>query len=230
MYGSPNCARRCRRSDETELPIRAIPWYFGLLGRGGLVVRYSFGNFARGFIAMLVSGALLATPGQAQFRLPDITRNAVSDAQSSDGGCEEGKSKSVGSKVLGGLLGRTARNAASRTGVTRWVPISGFTDQLTESIACRLDPEEQAQAAEATLQATRSLEGAEGPQVGASATWMSNTRGEVSGRSTVVGRDADSAGLDCITVTDVIIVEGEETTADKRMCRPEGGGRYSIVA
>ena len=181
--------------------------------------------------AAMVLGGLAPVPAQAQFRLRDLTRNAVNDAQSSDSGCEDGKSKSVGSKVLGGLLGRTARRAASDTGVSRWVPVAGFSDQLTESIACRLDPEEQEQAAEATLEATRSAEDSEeGPEIGSTASWKSNTRDGVSGRSTVVGRDANLSDMDCITVTDVVIVKGEETTANKRMCRPPGKRRYSIVA
>jgi hypothetical protein len=98
-----------------------------------------------------------------------------------------------------------------------------------------LDPEEQAQAADATLRATRSDqyagEGEEGaPQVGSTASWQSETREDVSGTSTVTGREQTEGELDCITVTDVIIVRGEETRADKRMCRPPGSRRYSIVA
>ncbi len=190
---------------------------------------------ARTFVAALIAAALMAPPAQAQFRLPDLTRNAVNDAQSSDSGCDEGKKKSVGSKILGGLLGRTARRTASRTGVTRWVPVSGFSDQLTESIACRLDPEEQAQAVEATLQATRSANEDNGETldpvaVGSSASWTSNSRDDVRGTSTVTAREETAGDLDCITVTDVVIIKGEETTANKRMCRPPGSRRYSIVA
>ncbi len=202
----------------------------------------------------IVCVVLVVEPAQAQFRdlLPSVTRDVVRDAQSSDAGCEEGKKKSAGSKILGGLFGRATRRAASSTGVTRWVPISGVSDQLTDAIACRLDPEEQKQAAEATLKATRSDvselgEGGEetgegqeteegevvdtGPAIGSSASWTSNTRDDVSGSSTVVARSSDGdGGLDCITVTDVIIVKGEETTANKRMCRPPGSRRYSLVA
>jgi len=45
-----------------------------------------------------------------------------------------------------------------------------------------------------------------------------------------LGREETEGELDCITVTDVVIVRGEETKADKRMCRPPGSRRYSIVA
>ncbi|GAB4479209.1 MAG: hypothetical protein OHK0018_10470 [Erythrobacter tepidarius] len=110
------------------------------------------------------------------------------------------------------------------------MPVPEFSDQLTESIACRLDPEEQRQAAEATLEATRTDGEGAVPAVGASAAWTSRTRENVSGTSTVTSRDAARGDLDCITVTDVIIIEGEETRAEKRMCRAPGSARYSIIA
>lgn len=195
--------------------------------------------FRSGTVLAALAALTLAIPAQAQFGglLPRDVRNVTKDATSTDQGCEEGKKKSTASRVLGGILGRTTRNAASRSGVSRWVPSAQFSDQLSESIACRLDPEEQAQAADATLRATRSDTFGEddegnytGPEVGSTASWKSNTREDVSGRSTVVGRDTDDGAMDCITVTDVIIVKGEETTANKRMCRNPPSRRYSIIA
>ena len=186
----------------------------------------------------LAALALPAVPALAQFGglIPRDAQNVLNDAQATDA-CGNKKKSSVGSRVLGGVLGRTARNAAGQAGISSWVPISEVTDQLTTSIACRLDPEEQKQAAEATLRATRSTEEeadsgkpAPPPPVGSSASWTSQTRDDVSGTSTVTGRDpAVASGLDCITVTDVVIVRGEETTAEKRMCRPPGSRRYSLV-
>ena len=190
---------------------------------------------ARRPVACAMLAGLIAQPVQAQFSglLRSAPREAVTDAQRGEG-CEEGKSSSVGSKVVGGFLGRLAGRAAGRAGVTRWVPVAAFTDQLSEAIACKLDPKEQEQAAEATLKATRS-DGEGGSTddlvpVGTSAEWTSQTREDVSGRSTVSSRQASVAGGDCITVTDVVIIRGEETRADKRMCRPVGSRRYSIVA
>ena len=181
---------------------------------------------------MLAATCLVAEPAAAQFSglLRSAPRNAVNDAQRS-GDCANGKSRSTGSKVLGGFLGRMAGSAASRAGIASWVPIPEVADQLTGAIACRLDPKEQQQAAEATLKATRSDDPAsqEAVAVGSSAAWTSETRPEVSGRSTVSSRQASADGADCITVTDVVIVKGEETTADKRMCRPAGSRRYSLV-
>jgi hypothetical protein len=63
------------------------------------------------------------------------------------------------------------------------------------------------------------------------AAWTSDTREDVSGTSTVVARNDDAgAGMQCITVSDVIIVKGEETKADKRMCRRPPAARYALVA
>jgi hypothetical protein len=46
----------------------------------------------------------------------------------------------------------------------------------------------------------------------------------------VTSREAASGSADCITVTDVVIIEGEEARAEKRMCKAPGSARYSIVA
>lgn len=181
---------------------------------------------------------VLAPPAAAQFSglLRSAPRDSANAAQAS-GDCPSGKKRSTGSRVLGGLLGSVAGSAARSIGIASWVPIPAVADQLTGVIACRLDPKEQQQAAEATLQATRSVEtqaageaAAEPVAVGSSAQWVSETRPEVSGRSTVSARQASADGADCITVTDVVIIKGEETTADKRMCRPPGSRRYSLVA
>ncbi len=182
-----------------------------------------------------VSGAAiallsLAVPAQAQFGglLNNIGR---SSSEPTENGCPKGKKRSVGSQIFGSIAGSVAGSAASRAGVSGWVPISGLTDQLTAAIACKLDPEEQKQAAQATLDATRGEgEGAE-VAVGSSAAWTSGTRADVSGTSTVVARnDQDTDGLQCIMVSDVIIVSGEETRADKRMCRKPPAARYALVA
>lgn len=201
----------------------------------------NLGKFVRNGAVALALAGLLTAPVSAQFGrlIPRDVQNVTSDATADDGCKQEKKKSSAASRVLGGILGRTARKAASDSGVSRWVPSSEFSDQLSESIACRLDPEEQKLAADATLRATRSIGGEDeevsdeeytGPPVGSTASWKSNTRDNVSGRSTVVGRDNNQGAMDCITVTDVIIVEGEETTANKRMCRTPPSRRYAIAA
>lgn len=171
-----------------------------------------------------------AAPAAAQFGgfgLPSIPSSSSSSQTSSDG-CPKGKKKSAGSAILGSVLGQVAGRAASSAGISSWVPTAAVADQLTNVIACRLDPQEQAQAAAATVAATR------GDEVGSTAAWTSATRENVSGKSTVIARNDKAKGMPegstCITVSDVIIVNGEETTANKRMCRAPGAARYSLMA
>lgn len=185
-------------------------------------------------MGVLLSGSLIATSASAQFggfSLPSFPTSSSSNSKNSDG-CPKGKSKSEGSSVLGGFIGQGLGRAASSAGVSRFFPSAEVAGTLTNAIACRLDPEEQKQAAAATIEATRGAEGDDAPPpVGASVSWSSETREDVSGTSTVVARnDNDKGGLQCITVSDVIIVNGEETTADKRMCRKPGSARYALMA
>ncbi|WP_017664152.1 hypothetical protein [Porphyrobacter sp. AAP82] len=172
----------------------------------------------------LVTGTL---PAQAQFS--GILGSGKRGAEKADN-CGKGKKGDRGRGALGGLLGGAVDEVTRSARLPSFVPVPSFSDQITESIACKLDPAEQAQAAEATLSATRTDDAAARPEVGASAQWTSASRENVSGTSTVTGRDKDGAARDCITVTDVVIIEGEETRAEKRMCRAPGAARYSIVA
>lgn len=182
-----------------------------------------------GLAASALALAVLATPAQAQFG--GLLGGARTSSRTTDG-CAEGRSRSAGSRVAGGILGGLAGGLAGRAGgVFNWVPVAGLTDQLTAAIACKLDPEEQKQAAQATLDATRAAEETGDVAVGDTSAWTSNTRQDVSGTSTVVARnDADADGVQCITVADVIIVSGEETRADKRMCRRPPAARYTLAA
>jgi hypothetical protein len=181
--------------------------------------------------AAMMTGALamaaLSVPAQAQLGgLFDSTRRGAEKADN----CGKGKKGDRGRGALGGLLGGAVDQVTRSAGLPSFLPVPEFSDQLSESIACRLDPEEQKQAAEATLSVTRTDSEDAVPEVGASASWTSETRENVSGTSTVTGREASRGDLDCITVTDVVIIEGEETRAEKRMCRAPGSARYSIIA
>ena len=51
----------------------------------------------------------------------------------------------------------------------------------------------------------------------------------VTGSSTVTAVEADAADGECMTVTDIVIVDGEETRAPKRMCRRPPNNRYVRV-
>jgi surface antigen len=181
-------------------------------------------------LALLLGALALgasAIPAEAQ--LGSLLGGAKRGADKADG-CGKGKKGDKGRGALGGLLGGAVDELARGAGLPSFVPVPEFSDQITESFACKLDPEEQKQAAEATLAATRTDDPESLPEVGASAEWTSNTRENVTGTSTVTSRQASSGSADCITVTDVVIIEGEETRAEKRMCKAPGSARYSIVA
>src|SRR5688572_14613535 len=169
-----------------------------------------------GVIASALALAALAAPAEAQFGgvLGGARRGSSSDPQDK---CSESK-RSTGSRIAGGILGSIAGSAAGNVGgLLTYVPVAALTDTLTASIACRLDPEEQKQAAEATTEATRSADGTEEgvPEVGQMAMWTSGTREDVTGTSTVTASDqtVNADGLQCIMVSDVVIVKGEETRA-----------------
>jgi hypothetical protein len=51
----------------------------------------------------------------------------------------------------------------------------------------------------------------------------------VSGKSTVTGEEKLADGGQCMTVNDVVIVDGEETTVPKKMCRAAGASGYVKV-
>ena len=114
--------------------------------------------------------------------------------------------------IAGGLGGRFGR-AATLTATL--VPVGAL---LGEAIAGLLDCDEQRQAATATEQAVSG-------GVGTTTTWTSATRPGVTGSSTVTAAD----GNECLTVTDVVIVDGQETRAPKRMCRRPPNNRFVRV-
>jgi hypothetical protein len=93
---------------------------------------------------------------------------------------------------------------------------------LSEALIAILDCKEQQQAAEATNEAVRG-------GVGSTSSWTSESRPNVSGSSSVTGQEQLADGSHCMTVTDVVIVDGEETTAPKRMCRKPGASGYARV-
>ena len=121
--------------------------------------------------------------------------------------------------VAGGLLGRgnTLQRIAT---VALAAPVGAL---IGDAIASHLDCHEQRQAAAATEQVVER-------GVGATETWTSDTRPGVTGSSTVTAAaiPADD-GNPCVTVTDVIIVDGQETRAPKRMCRRPPTNRFVRV-
>ena len=120
---------------------------------------------------------------------------------------------SVGGSLLGSM-GGTAGTVA-----TLALPAASY---LGEELLRMLDCKEQVQAAKATDDALRG-------GVGTEVAWKSESRPNVSGRSKVTASQQLADGGQCMTVTDVVIVDGEETTVPKRMCKARGAKGFARV-
>ncbi|MFT3965927.1 MAG: hypothetical protein QM690_08605 [Sphingobium sp.] len=187
------------------------------------------GRISHKLIAVAAScGLSLSTIAHAQFGglLSDISRGAQADT--ADTKCKSGK-KSRGGNILGNVLGGAASRTAGRAGVGYYLPMAEFRDTLTDAIACKLDAQEQEKAARATTSAVEQAErsSGSGPQTVA---WESDTRANVNGTSTVDGKTRTADGTSCMSVTDVVIVDGEETRVQKKMCKGPGQSRYVLTA
>lgn len=135
--------------------------------------------------------------------------------------CEQPQQESTGRRLRRGILGGLGRSVLGRAGVPGsvvgvYLPVGELLD---EAISSMLDCREQQQAATATNEAVRG-------GVGTTTTWTSETRPNVRGSSTVTAQEGNG---ECMTVTDIVIVDGEETRAPKRMCRRPPNNRYVRV-
>ncbi|WP_253717509.1 hypothetical protein [Sphingomonas sp. AP4-R1] len=180
------------------------------------------------FTGALIALVAAAEPGAAQFGsfLRSITPPSSSSSSSSgsdDGTCKRGQ-RSKGAAMMGQMFGNATSRALGSTGIAQFVPIPEVAGVLSDAIACRLDQGEQKQAATATQTVVRQGE------IGTSSEWKSESREGVSGTSTLTARSEESDGSSCVQVTDVIIVNGEETTVPKKMCRARGASGYTIAA
>jgi hypothetical protein len=153
---------------------------------------------------------LFAAPLLLLFAFP-----AEGQAQNNENGrnCQQQSSgRSAARSVLGGL----GRMALGRVGGAANLALP-MTDMLSDAIVNLLDCREQQKAAAATDEAIRG-------GVGTTVNWTSESRQGVTGSSTVTAAQGD-----CMTVTDVVIVDGEETRAPKQMCRRPPSNRYVRV-
>lgn len=139
-------------------------------------------------------------------------------------------------RLIGGLVGGVAGGLAGRNN-----PLASLATALPASlllgevISRLLDCREQEQAAAATEQvaqqaAAQQASGASAERgVGQTVTWTSETRPGVTGSSTVTALEQEPSGGECMTVTDIIIVDGQETRAPKRLCRRPPSQRFVRV-
>ena len=138
--------------------------------------------------------------------------------------CQDTAEKKAKRSMFGGLASAIGGNLLGRAGVAGNVVAASLpaVSYLGDELLKMLDCKEQQQAAKATDQAIRG-------GVGTEVSWKSETRPNVTGSSKVTGKEQLADGGDCLTVTDVVIVDGEETTVPKKMCRAKGASAYAKV-
>jgi surface antigen len=140
--------------------------------------------------------------------------------KSASNGC--GRARKRGG-VLGSILGGVAGQVAGLDGIGTLLA-AGVGGILVGEIACQLTKEEQEEAIKATQNVT------EKEVVGATAEWKSPSREGVSGSSTVTALASRPNGRKCMTITDIAIIDGEETRIEKQMCKSRGEKAYALEA
>lgn len=153
---------------------------------------------------------------------------AAAAAQVGSRQCEDTPARQTRRSILGGLGGALAGGLLGSNRVTSTISsLVPIQSMLTDALMNMLDCDEQRKAATATEQLTERAE--RGGGVGTTVEWQSETRQNVRGRSTITAVEAAPAGQAqrCMTVTDVVIVDGEETTVPKRMCRTPPSTRWA---
>jgi surface antigen len=171
-------------------------------GCGGYPVPYNYG--------------FMNIPGK-EGRAVDL---AGSSAKSKDKSCKKSRGRG---QLLGGIFAGIVGAAAGLDG-TETLLAAAAGAVLIGEIACKLSEDEQKKASEATFAVVAQ------ERVGAVSTWQSPTRGGVTGSSTVTALNTQPTGRKCLSITDVIIIDGEETRVSKQMCRGDGQSQYAIMA
>ena len=168
--------------------------------------------------ALVVSGLIICAP----LGLAAASSATAQTAPAQQ--CNETPAKKARKSMFGSILGNLADSALGRYGGTAGSIASSFSagSMLSDAIINLLDCKEQQQAAQATDQAIRG-------GVGTEVSWTSESRPNVAGRSKVTGEEKLADGGQCMTVTDIVIVDGEETSVPKKMCRAKGAKGFARV-
>jgi hypothetical protein len=167
---------------------------------------------------ILIAVALLTAAPAMPILPAQAAVAAQGQTQCADTAQKKAKRSMFGS-ILGGIAG-TALGSVGGVGSAVASVAYPATSLLTDELLKMLDCKEQQQAAKATDEAIRG-------GVGSEVAWQSESRANVRGTSKVTGQEQLADGGNCLTVTDVVIVDGEETTVPKRMCRAKGASGYA---
>ena len=165
--------------------------------------------------ALIISGLLAVAPVAALSTAPAA-------AQDTPGKCADTAAKKAKRSMFGNMLGSIGGSVLGRAGLGGQVAALALpaASYLGDELLKLLDCKEQQQAAKATDDAIRG-------GVGTEVSWKSESRPNVTGTSKVTAEEKLADGGQCLTVTDVVIVDGEETTVPKRMCRARGASGYA---
>ena len=166
---------------------------------------------------LLISAAVLLVPPATIAPFAPAAAAEKAAKRCEDDGAAKKRKKSMFGSVLGGIASSAFGGHVGGLGYA--LPVASL---LSDAIIDLLDCKEQKQAAAATDEAVRG-------GVGSTSTWESESRPGVKGSSTVSAEEKLADGSHCLTVTDVVIVDGEETTVPKRMCRQSGKSGYARV-
>ena len=167
----------------------------------------------------LVATGLLAVASAAMVGSAAVAAQGQTGSQ-----CSQAPAAKAKRSLFGNILGGLADSALGRIGAPSSIagvslPVGSL---LSDAIINLLDCKEQVQAAKATDDAIRG-------GVGTEVAWKSDSRPNVSGKSLVTAEEKLADGGQCMTVTDVVIVDGEETKVPKKMCRARGASGYAKV-
>jgi surface antigen len=169
--------------------------------------------------ALIISGLLAVAP------VAVLSANSAAAQDTSGQKCADTAQKKAKRSMFGSMFGSVAGAVLGSVGGTAGAVASAAlpaASMLGEELLRLLDCKEQQQAAKATDDAIRG-------GVGTEVSWTSESRPNVSGKSKVTAEEKLADGGQCMTVTDVVIVDGEETTVPKRMCRARGASGYAKV-
>ena len=170
--------------------------------------------------ALVLAGLLAVAPAAILSSGRAIAQTQSANPQQ----CQDTAEKKAKRSMFGSMLGSIGGSLLGRAGAAGSVVAASLpaVSYLSDELLKMLDCKEQQQAAKATDQAIRG-------GVGTEVSWTSETRPNVKGTSKVTGKEQLADGGDCLTVTDVVIVDGEETTVPKKMCRAKGASGYAKV-
>jgi hypothetical protein len=167
---------------------------------------------------LVLSGLLAVAPAIILNAGPAAAQNTGSQK------CQDTPEKQARRSMFGSIIGSIGGGLLGHAGAAGSVAAAALpaTSYLTDQLLKLLDCKEQQQAAKATDQAIRG-------GVGTEVNWKSESRPNVSGSSKVTGQEQLADGSQCLTVSDVVIVDGEETSVPKKMCKSRGASGYVKV-